>query len=141
MKLEIGNHTWPDESTLVERAERSLNVVRPSPPHHLAPFKSSHAISEMEERLNALQRGAVGLVPAGFESVGPFAPLKRLLKKVTRRLVWWYVEPRWVIQREINAELAAFVQASIQANLSMSAELEALQSRMADLQRGSRGIS
>lgn len=127
---------WPAESLLVQRAERSLGIVPKSTQHAVA-VTLFEAIEDMAARLAALDQAACGLVPAGFESTGRLAFLKRFTKKVSRRLVWWYVEPRWIIQRQLADELAAFAKASVQANLAIGAELETLRSEIADIQAGS----
>lgn len=131
---------WPSASTLVDRAERSLNIVRPAA-HTQAGGSSSalQILADMETRLLRLEQGYSALVPTGFETAGRFAFMKRFVKKVTRRLVWWYVEPRWTVQREITADLASFARSSIQVSRTMSRELQELQSTIAELQRNQRG--
>ena len=131
--------SWPRESILIERAERALNIVRPTAPRLPAAVTVEQAIAEMVSRLGALEEGSRGVVPPGYESGGHLVGLKRLLKKVSRRLVWWYVEPRWTVQREITTELTAFARSSMQANQALAAQVESLQSKVADLQRGCRG--
>ena len=127
--------SWPRESILIERAERALNIVRPTAPRLPAAVTVEQAIAEMVSRLGALEESSRGVVPPGYESGGHLVGLKRLLKKVSRRLVWWYVEPRWTVQREITTELTAFARSSIQANQALAAQVESLQSKVADLQR------
>ena len=130
--------TWPSETLLVQRAERYLNVPRASSGALVAAAPLIQAIEAMEARWRALADGPRDLVPTGFESSGALAPLKRFVKKVTRRLVWWYVEPRWTVQRRLTEDLIAFTHASVQANLAIGTELEILRARVSEIEFESR---
>ena len=129
---------WPSETLLVQRAERSVNAARATAAPQIPAVSLIQSIEDMEARLRSLTHGPHDLVPPGFDSAGTLGPLKRFAKKVTRRLVWWYVEPRWTVQRQLTQELAAFAKASVQASLVISAELEILRSQVSDLQSESK---
>jgi len=136
MSSEPNSITWPSESVLVQRAERSLNIVRAPLEGQRVEVPFVQAIESMEAHLRLLEQGPGQLVPTGFESAGSLSFLKQFMKKVTRRLVWWYVEPRWTVQQQLTQELAAFARASVQANLALSLELDALRLQVDDLQAG-----
>lgn len=55
---------------------------------------------------------------------GPLGPFKRLVKTLTRKLVWWYVEPRWRIQRDFDTHAAHFASAVTNELGRLSAELD-----------------
>ena len=123
---------WPSAATLVARAETALGVA----PRQLgladavtSPTARA-SIGDLELHLVRLESFYHALVPPGFESGGRLAVLKRFLKKATRRLMWWYVEPRWDVQRQATAELAGFVQATIEMMRSMSEDLRDLRARV-----------
>ncbi len=136
---------WPSASTLVRRAEQSLEIVRPIGPAaaQLAPVAPTIAvdIASLESRLVAIERGYWTLVPPGFESGGRLASVKRLFKRVSRRFMWWYVEPRWIVQRELTAEFAGFSASTIEAMRLMSVEMDGLRARIDELDRRLAGQS
>lgn len=115
-----------------------MNAARTTSAPRVPAVSLIQSIEDMEARLRSLNHGPHDLVPPGFDSAGTLGPLKRFAKKVTRRLVWWYVEPRWTVQRQLTQELAAFAKASVQASLVISAELEILRSQVSDLQSESK---
>lgn len=130
---------WPASAVLIERAERSLGIERSSSQFGAVGVTAMPGIPEMEARLVEVDRCLPAIVPTGFESAGPLAFLKRSTKKITRRLMWWYVEPRWIVQREINVELAAVTRLSVQALGELSLTTQALQARIEELERAARG--
>ena len=97
--------------------------------------------AELAVRLLAYESGYVGLHPPGYESGGRLAPVRRFVKKVSRRLMWWYVEPRWTVHREMTANLAGFNHAAIDLARSIAEELEELRARVADLEGLSRPLA
>jgi len=132
---------WPASSVLVERAERSLGIVRSPGLFEAADVAAMHGIPEMEARLVKVDSELSAIVPTGFESAGSLAFLKRTMKKVSRRLMWWYVEPRWIVQREINVELAAITHLSVQALAELSLTTASLQARIEEMERAARGTA
>jgi hypothetical protein len=64
----------------------------------------------------AIERGP-GLSGRGVETT----------KRIVRRLTAWYVEPRWEVQREVNAEAARFATDSTDALRTLQGEIENLQ--------------
>ena len=126
---------WPSAKTLVRRAERSLHVEGLPGSRSGRRVPAPEAIVELEHRLHRFEHVYASLVPPGFESAGRLAPLKRLFKRVTRRFVWWYVEPRWTMQREATAELVGFARTSIQVTHAISAELLELRSIVHELEQ------
>lgn len=50
-----------------------------------------------------------------------------ITKRIVRRLTAWYVEPRWEVQREVNAEAARFATDSTDALRALQSEIENLQ--------------
>jgi hypothetical protein len=48
-------------------------------------------------------------------------------KRVSRRLIAWYIEPRWAIQREFNAESARFATDTVEAIRLLRREIEDVQ--------------
>lgn len=131
MSGEIDIFAWPAASVLVQRAEQSLKIVRPLPPTTLA----ASSLTDMHIRLAKLEHGYHLLVPPGYESGGRMASLKRAMKKIARPLMWWYVEPRWIVQRDLTADLASFVSSSIRATDEMVAELRVLRSKVHELEQ------
>lgn len=143
MDDDMTSFVWPSASILVHRAERSLNIVRTFSP---APEAASSALSveklaDLEARVIRFEQGYWSLVPPGFESAGRLASVKRFMKRVVRKVVWWYVEPRWAVQRDVTAELAGFASSSIQAMQAMSIELHDLRSRVDEMERRLSGDS
>lgn len=57
------------------------------------------------------------------------------VRRISRRLVGWYVEPRLVAQREIDAELARFATDTAAALHQMQSEIERLGSVIERLHR------
>lgn len=118
---------WPSASTLIARAETSLGILRLATiPATTDARPQAIDLGDLEARLLRLEACYHALVPPGYESAGPFAPVKRLMKRTTRRLMWWYVEPRWDVQRHATAELAGFLHASIDALRLVSADVQEL---------------
>jgi hypothetical protein len=56
-------------------------------------------------------------------------------KRVTRRLVSWYIEPRWAAQQEIDAEVARFASNAAEALERLQREVSHLQQWNERLQR------
>jgi len=137
MDDDIRSFVWPSASTLVRRAERSLNIVRSVPPatEPAAGALSVETLADLEARMIRFEQGYWSLVPPGFESAGRLASGKRFMKRVVRKVVWWYVEPRWAIQRDVTADLAGFATSSIQVMRAMSAELHDLRSKVDQMER------
>lgn len=121
---------WPSAPILVLRAERELKVA----PHAHQSIESAARFAELETWLFRYEQGYGALVPPGFESAGRLAAAKRFAKKVTRRFVWWYVEPRWTVHREMTGNLAGFGHTSMDMLRSMSTELDLLRLRVAELE-------
>jgi 2-polyprenyl-3-methyl-5-hydroxy-6-metoxy-1,4-benzoquinol methylase len=85
-----------------ERGELPFaRTVRPQPGAD-PPLVDRERAAAMHERLAEIQQPPI-LAPPG--TVGK---AKRFGKKAVRKLVWWYVEPRWVPQREFDTETAMF---------------------------------
>jgi hypothetical protein len=131
MSGEIDEFVWPSASALVRRAEQRLNVARPVAPITVA----AGSLAEMRHRLTKFEQGHHSLVPTGYESTGRASLIKRTLKKFIRPLMWWYVEPRWIVQRDLTADLAAFASASILAMDEMVAELHSLRLQVHELEQ------
>jgi hypothetical protein len=131
MSGEIDTFVWPEASTLVQRAERSLNIVRAVPLDAVA----ERSIADMRLRMTKLEQGYHSLVPPGYESGRRLGGVKRTLKKLVRPLMWWYVEPRWIVQQDLTADLAAFASSSIRVTEEVLVELRTLRSRVQDLER------
>jgi hypothetical protein len=131
--------SWPSASTLVMRAEQSLGVVRPVLAQEAQANGLALNLADMHARLLRFEQGYWSLVPPGFDSVGRLTPLKRFFKKLTRRGMWWYVEPRWIIQRDLMAELAGFAVATMKSVQELSTDLDVLRSRLDQMERPSQG--
>ena len=125
----------PSADALVRRAEEVLGIDRSSTGAAVsAPDTPRGMLADLDRRLAGIERGYWALVPPGYESLGRATRVKRFFKQVIRRSVWWYVEPRWTVQRELTAELAGIVQVSIHTMRAMSDELETLRSRVGQLE-------
>lgn len=92
----------------------------------VAPLSTPAVWSELASRVASLEQATKSLVPPGFESFGRFAGVKRNSKRVIRRLVWWYVEPRWEVQRALAADSAAIARLLLGVAEQMTAELDEL---------------
>ena len=124
---------WPSAPTLVRRAERELNVApMPSAPDALA--HTVDRFAELEAKLFTYETSYIGLHPPGYESGGRLAFARRFFKKVSRRLMWWYVEPRWTVHREMTATLVGFAHESIDLLRAMSAEIAEVRTRVGELE-------
>jgi 2-polyprenyl-3-methyl-5-hydroxy-6-metoxy-1,4-benzoquinol methylase len=64
--------------------------------------RTGERAAAMHQRLAEIQQPPI-LVPPGAAGRA-----KRFGKKAVRKLVWWYVEPRWVPQRQFDTEAAYF---------------------------------
>ena len=128
---------WPNASTLILRAERALQIVRPFPKPATTPPPTRPPVDlgSLEGHLVDFERTYHALVPPGFASTGRLAPAKTFVKRATRKFVWWYVEPRWDVQRQATADLAAFLHSSIGVLREVSAEVEALRARVDVMER------
>ncbi len=65
--------------------------------------------------------------PALVRQPGLRGRLAYFTKRVSRRLIAWYVEPRWAIQREFNAESARFATDMVEAIRLLRREIEDVQ--------------
>lgn len=130
MTEDRSSFVWPSASTLVRRAERELNL----PPLPVAEVKTVDRFAALEANLFRYESSYIGLHPPGYESTGRFASGRRLFKKVIRRLTWWYVEPRWTVQREMTAALVEYSRESIDLLRAMSAEVSEVRTRVQELE-------
>lgn len=142
MTVDMPPFVWPSAESLVRRAERELKIS-PSPQATSTGTASDGAdrFTGLEVRLYRYEIGCSGLDPIGYESSGRLAPAKTLFKKVSRRLMWWYVEPRWAVQREMTANLVDFSYEAINVMRSMSAEMADLQARLNEQEEIARATS
>jgi SAM-dependent methyltransferase len=86
-----------------DRGELSFaRAVPPSPDNQTAVLPTAPRAEAMQDRADAIQAPPILVGP------GPVGRVKRFGKKVVRKLTFWYVEPRWVPQREFDVETASF---------------------------------
>jgi hypothetical protein len=128
---------WPSALTLILRAEQALQITRPSsrPVAAPVPMRRPVDLGALEVHLVEFERTYHALVPPGFASHGRLAAAKSVVKRATRKFVWWYVEPRWDVQRQATADLAAFLHSSIGVLREVSVEVEELQARVDAMER------
>lgn len=124
---------WPSASTLVRRAERELNLP-PSPVASVTHAAAVDQFAEMEAFLRRYEGSSIGLHPPGYEAAGRFVGVKVLIKKISRRLMWWYVEPRWTVQRDMTSALVGYARESIDTMRLMTAEIVEVRARVDELE-------
>lgn len=107
-----------DSADLMSRVSHILETVDTrvldlTPPLRGVATKPYVQAARRAEALHSLWGTVVapGIAPAR----GPRAKSQRFVKKMVRRLTHWYVEPRFVAQHEIDAELARFATDSVLA--------------------------
>lgn len=127
----MSRFVWPTAETLIRRAERELNLA-PQPQQSAPVADTIDRFAELEARLYRYEVSYPALHPVGYDSGGRLAPAKVVLKKVSRRLMWWYVEPRWTVHREMTANLVGFSHEAIEVLRTMSAEIEELRARIGE---------
>lgn len=89
------------------------------------------------ESLARLQAAHDALLAPSLEPVeGIVLGLKRFAKRLVRKLVGWYVEPRWVVQREFNAEAIRSVNLSLEATRQLEDQVLSME-HAADVTRQS----
>jgi hypothetical protein len=116
-----------DKDELVRRIADAQARVR----HFGAPAFFHHRTATRSARIRSL---GAGLVP-------PPVPLgaslrsraSRLAKRVVYRVVYWYVEPRWYTQGELNKELSAMALDNASMTERLQREVEELRLEINDL--------
>jgi len=124
---------WPTSRVLIRRAERSLNVSAKSDRRAVGPIAESVICADLSSRLDVVDQTITRLVAPGYESSGRFVRLKRDMKRVIRRTVWWYVEPRWDVQRALTSDLATIARGSLNLVEQMTLEIQDLRDLVDEL--------
>ena len=83
----------------VDRSRVENELGTPAPPN-----PGFAEIADASSQLSALW-GTV-LAPELPHSLSSRPRLRGLAKRVVRKVTWWYIEPRWVVQRTIDEEAA-----------------------------------
>lgn len=83
----------------VDRSRVENELGTPAPPS-----PGFAEITDASSQLSALW-GTV-LPPELPQSLSSRPRLRGLAKRVVRKVTWWYIEPRWVVQRTIDEEAA-----------------------------------
>lgn len=103
----------------------------------LNPSSGASLLDTVERRHSAIESAAIRaeilhshwLVhpPMLVRQPGLRGRLAFFTKRVCRRLIAWYVEPKWAIQREFNAEAARFATDTVEAIRLLRREIEDVQ--------------
>jgi hypothetical protein len=109
--------------TAIERIEASIDPYRRDPAHmNRSPVDSAGSRADrLHRHWGALASPVIQRSP-GLAGRGAAAT-----KRIVRRLTAWYVEPRWEVQREVNAEAARFATDSADALRALQDEIQNLQ--------------
>jgi hypothetical protein len=90
----------------VDRSRVENEMATPAPPN-----PGFAEIADASRHLSALW-GTV-LPPELARSLSSRPRLRGLAKRVVRRVTWWYIEPRWVVQRSIDEEAARMARSTV----------------------------
>jgi O-antigen chain-terminating methyltransferase len=130
--LDVDGQVISQES-LVQRVTELLAVIDAGAPpvtevHHASregdPGPVLHAMSVAHGQLNP---------PDLSGARGPRGRIGALLKRVVRRLTSWYVEPRWIQQKEYDGQAVVLASMTLTALRRVDAELEELRRESARL--------
>ena len=83
---------------------------------------------------NALVELHGAVVLPDVRSGGTLGPIKTFVRKVIRKLTWWYVEPRWQVQARLDAHSAHLASAVINEFKRIDIELAGDETATADQQ-------
>ena len=101
-----------------------LDQSRDSASHN----RAGQHVSALESRADRLHRHWLALSPPAIHRrPGPAGRAANLTKRTVRRLTAWYVEPRWEVQREFDAEAARLATDTADAIRLLRNQIEDLQ--------------
>jgi 2-polyprenyl-3-methyl-5-hydroxy-6-metoxy-1,4-benzoquinol methylase len=129
--LDVDGQVVPAE-VLVERVEQLLGAIdtsalssfptgRPPAPSLDAPI---HAMRVMHSQMHPPDLGHAG---------GLRGRVGTLVRRVVRKLTSWYVEPRWILQQQIDSQIIEFDSQMYNSVRRIDAELDELRQRNARL--------
>jgi hypothetical protein len=110
-------------SRLVEAADAT--IVEDVPQPQTVEIAAAHAAA-----LHTLRQQVV--LPELGAGSGVLARAKRLTKRATQKLMWWYVEPRWRVQHDFDAHAAHFASTVAIELRRLSSELESQREHQRD---------
>jgi hypothetical protein len=90
----------------VDRSSVENELGAPAPPN-----PGFAEIADASSHMSALW-GTV-LPPELARGLGSRPRIRGLAKRVVRKVTWWYVEPRWVVQRAIDEEASRMARSTV----------------------------
>jgi 2-polyprenyl-3-methyl-5-hydroxy-6-metoxy-1,4-benzoquinol methylase len=124
--LDVDGHVI-DPDVLIERVQQLLptvdrqSAIGPDSTYPISTEQLSAPVHAMPPLLAELHAPDLSAAKGIRGRVG------RIFKRVVRRLTSWYVEPRWVVQNELDVRNMEFSRQVIGAFARLDAELEELQ--------------
>jgi hypothetical protein len=122
--LDVDGHVI-SAAVLIQRVEalvRTIDAKEPQPRVVVQP-----PVRALDAPIHAMLSLVQGIRPPEFGEVrGPRAQGGLFVKRVVRKLTSWYVEPRWSLQQELNAQNIEYASMLYNEGRRVVAELDEL---------------
>ena len=124
---------WPSADLLVARARRAVSATSNLRIASSAPVLPPRH-EDLEDAAHSIHVAYNGVIPPVLAPVRGLAHrANRIAKRFVRKATFWYVEPRWEAQREVNASAARFATQALLTAKRLQGQLDDAERQSAQL--------